>query len=51
MTPEGMPKGESNKFVYDARRNGQTAHDPSVVRRHAASMGIQTGLASRAVTH
>ncbi len=48
-TPDGMPKGESNKFAYDASRKRQTANDPYVVRRHAASVGIQTGLASRTV--
>ena len=50
-TPEGMPKGESNKFVYDTSRNRQAAHHASVVRRHAASVGIQARLAHRAVAH
>ena len=42
--PEGMPKGESNKFVYDG-----VPGTHQVVRRHAASVGIQARLASRAV--
>ena len=48
--PDGMPKGDSNKFVYDiSPETGQTADDSHVVRRHPASVGVQTGLASRAV--
>ena len=49
-TPDGMPKGESNKFAYDASaRDRQAAHDAPVVRRFAASVGVQARLASRAV--
>ncbi len=33
------------------RRNRQAAHHASVVRRHAASLGVQARLASRAVAH
>ena len=51
-TPDGMPKGESNKFVYDTEPpDRQAAHHAPVVRRHAASVGIQTRLAPRAVAH
>ena len=40
-TPDGMPKGESNKFVYDtSAANREAPHDAPVVRRHAASMGV-----------
>ena len=49
-TPEGMPKGESNKFVYDtSAENRQAADDASVVRWHAASVGIQARVAFGAV--
>src|SRR6266567_381559 len=39
--PAGPPKGDSNKSAYDA----------SVVRRHAASLGVQARVASGAVAH
>ena len=43
-TPDGPPKGESNKFVYDtSAETGQAAHHASVVRRHAASRGSSSG--------
>ena len=49
-TPDGMPKGESNKFVYDDDpKKRQAAHHAPVVRRHAASLGVQARLAHRAV--
>ena len=49
-TPDGMPKGESNKFVYDTSpETGKPAHHSPVVRRHAAPLGVQAGVASRTV--
>ena len=45
-----QPKGASNKFAYDASATG-TAHHASVVRRHAASVGVQARLAPRTVAH
>jgi len=50
-TPEGMPKGESNKFVYDPLRQREITHHSSVVRRHPASVGVQARLASRTLAY
>ena len=48
----GWPMGESNKFVYDTSPGDrQAAHHASVVRRHAASVGVQARVAPRAVAH
>ena len=41
MGPDGMPKGESNMFLYDASaETGPTAHDAPALRRFTASVGI-----------
>ena len=49
MNPDGMPKGESNMFLYDTSRgNWETAHDAQL-RRLTASVGIQARVASRTV--
>jgi hypothetical protein len=48
-TPEGMPKGESNKFVYDESGPEGKPLTTHVVRRHATSLGIQARLAPGAV--
>ncbi len=48
-SPDGMPKGESNKFVYDAAAGA--ADHASVVRRHTTSLGVQASVASGTVAH
>ena len=46
MSPDGMPKGQSNMFVYEGEVGTH-----KLVRRHATPMGVQTNLACRAVAH
>ena len=43
--------GESNKFVYDTSAETGAPYHASVVRRYAASLGVQARLAPRALAH
>src|SRR2546422_5935856 len=43
------PRGEQQIRVRQLSGNRETPHHPSMVRRHAASVGVQAGLASRTV--
>ena len=49
--PGTMPPAEQQIRLRHERRNRQTPHDPHVVRRHAAPLGVQARLASRTVAH
>ena len=43
--------GWFGQIIQRSDDGGKTAHDASVVRRHAASVGVQTRMASGAVSH
>ncbi len=46
-SPDGMPIGESNNFVYDTV--GCASHHAPVLRRYTTSVGVQARLVSRAL--